>query len=102
MDFTVKNLDHLGIIAGVMKDLKITELADNRLGYDVQVGVTSGEALTAMILNGLGFSNRVISLTPQFFENKPVELLIRKGIKAEDLNRHKLGRTLDAIADYGC
>lgn len=102
MDFTVRSLDHLGIIAGVMKDLTISSLTDERLPQDLQVGVTAGEAVMAMILNGLGFSNRVISLTPQFFSNKPVDLLIRKGIRADQLNRHKLGRTLDAIANYGC
>ena len=102
MDFKIKRLDHLGVIAGVMKDLKVAELIDDRLQPDVQVNVTPGEASVGMILNGLGFSNRVISLTPQFFETKPLSLLIRKGIDKSQLNRHKLGRTLDAIAQYGC
>jgi transposase len=68
VDFTVKSLDHFGIIAGVMKDLKISSLTDERLPQDLQVGITASEAVKAMILNGLGFSNRVISLTPQFFQ----------------------------------
>ena len=102
MDFKIKRIDHLGIIAGVMKDLDIVALTDSRLKNDKQADVTFGETLMAMILNGLGFANRVISLTPQFFSNKPLSLLIRPGIKKDQLNRHKIGRTLDRIASYGC
>jgi len=85
-----------------MKDLDIVALTDSRLKNDKQADVTFGETLMAMILNGLGFANRVISLTPQFFSNKPLSLLIRPGIKKDQLNRHKIGRTLDRIASYGC
>jgi transposase len=55
-----------------------------------------------MILNGLGFANRPLSLTPQFFANKPLDLLFREGIRAEMFNRFKLGRTLDEVYTYGC
>ena len=55
-----------------------------------------------MILNGLGFSHRPLSLTPQFFTNKPLDLLFRVGVAAEMFNRFKLGRTLDDIYTYGC
>ena len=102
MDFTIKQLDHLGVIAGSMQDLKVAAEADMRLGTNEQMNVTHGEIIEAMILNGLGFSNRPISLTPQFFVNKPLDLLIRDGITGDQLNRHKIGRTLDAIATYGC
>ena len=37
----------------------------------------------AMILNGLGFSNRQLYLVPQYFENKPVEHLLGEGITAD-------------------
>jgi transposase len=55
-----------------------------------------------MILNSLGFSNRPISLTPQFFENKPMALLFRDGVSADSFNRFKLGRSLDKVFSYGC
>ena len=64
--------------------------------------VAAGEAVAGMILNGLGFANRPLSLTPQFFANKPLDLLFRPGVRAEMFNRFKLGRTLDAIQAYGC
>ena len=55
-----------------------------------------------MILNGLGFSESPLSLTPQFFETKALALLFREGIEAENFNRHKLGKVLDRIHEYGC
>ena len=59
-------------------------------------------SLELLILNGLGFANRPLSLTPQFFANKPLDLLFRQGIDAEMFNRFKLGRTLDEASAYGC
>src|SRR5215217_3643218 len=64
--------------------------------------ITPGEAMAGMILNGLGFANRPVSLTPQFFANKPLDLLFREGLCAEMFNRFKLGRTLDEAYAYGC
>jgi transposase len=54
-----------------------------------------GTATVAMILNGLGFSNRRLYLVPQFFANKPVEHLLGPGLEAADLNDDCLDRTLD-------
>jgi transposase len=63
--------------------------------------VTIGQAVKAMILNGLGFAQRALYLTPLFFEDKPVERLIGSGIQAAHLNDDVLGRALDAIYEYG-
>lgn len=98
----VERLDHLGIIAGVIKDLGIIEMIDARIVPDDQEEISTGEAVAGMIINGLGFSNRPISLTPQFFSNKPLEVLFREDISAEHFNRFKLGRSLDKVFFYGC
>ncbi len=98
----IKKMDHLGIIAGIIKDLKIVEMIDGAIAPHEQEKVTMGEAIAAMIINGLGFSDRPLSLTPQFFESKAMEKLFRPGIEANDFNRHKLGRSLDDVYDYGC
>jgi transposase len=98
----IERLDHLGLIASAIKDLGLIDMIDRRLVPDDQAVITPGEAVAAMILNGLGFANRPLSLTPQFFANKPLDLLFREGIEAEMFNRFKLGRTLDAAYAYGC
>jgi transposase len=98
----VERLDHLGLIASVMKDLGLVNLIDARLMPNEQEEITPGEAVAGMVLNGLGFANRPVSLTPQFFANKPLDLLFRAGVRAEMFNRFKLGRTLDEVHAYGC
>jgi transposase len=99
---TVERLDHLGIIAEVIKDVGLIDMIDARLVPDSQEEITPGEAVAGMIINGLGFGNRPLSLTPQFFANKPLDLLFREDVCAELFNRFKLGRTLDEVYAYGC
>lgn len=98
----IKRLDHHGIVAGVINDLNLVELIDESIHQDEQQEITTGEAVKGMIMNGLGFSNRPLSLTPQFFTNLPMEHLFRKGVQASHFNRHKLGRTLDQCHTFGC
>jgi transposase len=98
----VERLDHLGVIASVIKDLGLIDMINARLVPDAQAGLTPGEAMAGMILNGLGFANRPLSLTPQFFANKPLDLLFHEGIHASMFNRLKLGRTLDEAYTDGC
>jgi transposase len=89
-----ERLDHLGIVAGVCREIGLAEWLDAQDDQSHErVGV--GTATVAMILNGLGFSHRRLYLVPQFFANKSVERLLGPGITAEDLNDDCLGRTLD-------
>jgi len=98
----IERLDHHGIVAGIIDELKIVEIIDGQIKADDQEEVSTGEAVKAMIINGLGFSNRPLVLTPQFFENLPMEVLFREGVNASHFNRYKLGRSLDKVFDYGC
>lgn len=102
VEANVERIDHLGVIAGVIHDLKIIEKIDQRIAPDCREEITTGEAVAAMIINGLGFSDRPLSLTPQFFENKAMSKLFRDGISASHFNRFKLGRALDDCHNYGC
>ena len=98
----IERIDHLGIVAGVIQDLGIIEMIDSKIIPDEREEITTGEAIAGMIINGLGFSDRPISLTPQFFEGKALDVLIREGITPQMLNRFKLGRSLDDVYSYGC
>ena len=99
---SVERLDHLGVVAAVIKDLGIIEMIDARVPPHDQEEITTGEAVEGMIVNGLGFANRPMSLTPQFFANKPLDLLFRPGVRADLFHRFKLGRSLDEVSSYGC
>jgi transposase len=90
----VERLDHLGIVAGICREIGLAEYLDELAGPSQQQ-VSIGAATVAMILNGLGFSNRRLYLVSQFFATKPVEHLLGSGITAEQLHDDCLGRTLD-------
>ena len=97
-----QNMDHLGLIAAMCRELKIQERVDKRLfDGDERRKVTPGQAVTAMILNGLGFVDHRLYMVENFYENKPVDILLGKNLKAEYLNDYTLGHTLDEIHEYG-
>lgn len=94
-------LDHHGLVAAICQDLKIAQRIDDRLHPNMQRKVSPGKAVMAMILNGLGFTNRRLYLTHQFFESKAIERLLGQDLDAKDITDYTLGHTLDDIAEYG-
>ena len=97
----VRRIDHLGIVSGVVRKIRLVELIDQMIPPAPQRGVTAGEAVLALVLNGLGFVSRPLYLTPAYFETKPVGTLIRPGLTEEDLNEFTLGRALDDLHESG-
>ena len=95
-------LDHHGLVAGMVDELGLVGKIDALIRQDLdQRRVSVGMAVKAMILMGLGFTQRALYLTPQFFADKPVERLLGVGLAAGHLNDDALGRALDAIHAYG-
>lgn len=95
-------MDHHGLIASICKDLQVAEKIDKRIGKkDPRRIVSTGMATVAMILNGLGFTNRRLYLTPQFFASKPVAELFGKEVSANQFDDNALGKALDEISAYG-
>lgn len=97
-----KRLDNLGIVMGTLREFGIIDLIDQKIGKDDQQNVSTGEAVAAMVMNGLGFVSRPLSLTPQFFQTKALDVLFSREVDPDELNRHRLGRALDDIHAYGC
>jgi transposase len=95
----VERLDHLGIVAGICREIGLAEYLDAVAGPNEQQ-VSIGTATLAMILNGLGFSNRRLYVVSPFFATKPVEHLLGAGITAEQLHDDCLGRTLDWLSTH--
>ncbi len=95
-----QQIDHLGIVAGICQQIGLIGQIDQIVGPNGRK-VSVGQALQAMVLNGLGFVNRPLYLTAEFYANKPVEALIGAGIRAEDLNDDCLGRALDVAYELG-
>lgn len=101
MGIRVENLDHLGIVAGIIDQIGIVEIIDDNLGRHSQQKVTTGQAVKAMLLNGLGFVSAPLYLYAGFFEGKATEHLLGNNITAEMLNDDLLGRVLDRLFNYG-
>ena len=98
----IKNMDHLGLVAGMVDELEIVKSIDTMLpSNDPHRKMSMGELTKAMILNGLGYSNKQLYLTPMFFKDKPLNRLFHRSVEAEWINDDALGRTLDAMYAYG-
>jgi transposase len=99
---STKSIDHLGLVAGMIEELEIKQTIEASLPLRCEEKkVSHATAITAMILNGLGYVNKQLYLTPRFFEKKAIEHLLGDNVKAEYLNKDTLSRTLDAVYKYG-
>ena len=100
-EIEIKNLDHLGIVAGIIDEIGIVEKINELLGTDPREKINCGEVVKAIILNGLGFVAQPLYLFSNFFKDKAIENLLGAGIKAEELNDDRLGRVMDKLDKYG-
>lgn len=100
-EMKVENLNHLGIVAGLIDEMEIVEILNEKLGTDPREKISTGVAVKAMLLNGLGFVSAPLYLFEQFFQGKATEQLLGKGIKAENLNDDRLGKALDKLYEGG-
>ncbi|WP_435249964.1 IS1634 family transposase [Vibrio sp. nBUS_14] len=93
----IKRLDHLGLIAAFCHEIDLPGLIDRIIPKYSEHNVSHGDAVLAMILNGLGFHSRTLHMFSDFFETKPISKLLAKNIEAHHLTDDVLGRTLDAL-----
>src|SRR4029450_1967824 len=94
-------LDHRSLVAAMYGELGIGAVIDHAIVQDAtKRPVSLGQAVKAMVLNGLGFVNQQLYLVPSFFQNKPTGRLIGRGVEAAHLNDDVLGRALDTLYEY--
>jgi transposase len=98
---SILSVNHLGIVAGAFDSLGIGKVIDRAIPKLRHHNLPHSQIIKAMSLNGLGFVERRLYLFPEFFEDIAVERLLGEGVHRDQLNDDVLGRTLDAIADYG-
>ncbi len=101
MDIQVKNLDHLGIVAGIVDQIGLVEEIDRQIKKHPQQIISTGQVVKAMILNGLGFVSAPLYLFGNFFQGKATEHLLGEGIEPEHLNDDRMGRALDSLWNQG-
>ena len=72
----IRNLDRLGLVAALLPGTGHCPHDRCLAPQNPPFKVSHGEALVAMIVNGLGFHSSTLHMFPQFFANKPVERLV--------------------------
>jgi hypothetical protein len=70
--YTTKRLNHLGLVAGFYQEIDLPAIINKELGTSERRQVGYGHILTAMLLNGLGFTGRTLHMYSEFLDDKPV------------------------------
>ena len=96
-EIEIQNIDHLGIVAGIIDSIGIVEIINELIGVEKGEKVSAGQVVKAMIINGLGFVSKPLYMFPEYFETIACEHLIGTGVKPEYLNDDKLGRVMDKL-----
>ena len=100
--FHIQRIDHMGLVAGMCKELGIANLLDSLVpNQSENRNISFGETVVSMLLNGLGFTARTLHMFPEFHADKPLDKLIRPGIEPEHINDSVLGRALDQLFELG-
>jgi transposase len=100
-EMKVTNLDHLGIVAGIIDEMGIVEEINKRVGRSSREKVSAGVMVKAMIMNGLGFVSAPLYMFSKFFEGKATEHLLGSGITAAQINDDRIGQVLDDLYKVG-
>ena len=89
--FSSQSLDHLGILAGVVKKIKLVDRIDSLLPVSKEKGskVTMGERVLAMIFNGLGFIDSRLYMFSDFLKTKPVNRIIGPQLNINRFHRRR-------------
>jgi len=96
-EIQVENLDHLGLVAGIIDEIGLVEQINQLVGQHESERVSPGHVVKAMILNGLGFVSAPLYLFSKFFDGLATEHLIGEGVQPEHLNDDRLGRVMDKL-----
>jgi transposase len=96
-EIEIQNIDHLGIVAGIIDSIGIVEIINEIIGVEKGEKVSAGQVVKAMIINGLGFVSKPLYMFPEYFETIACEHLVGTGVKPEYLNDDKLGRVMDKL-----
>jgi transposase len=84
-----------------MKEFKLVDLFDSLLSKNRDHHITNGEAIYALILNGLSFHPRRLYRISDFLDQLPLPMFFRPELKSTFFNDDALGGTLDTIHAFG-
>ena len=101
MEVNYYDSNHLPVVAHFCNRLKIEKIANQILPWDSsQWQLSPGTVIKAFIVDALNERTPLYRMN-EFFSSVDIESLLGPGVKAEQLNDDRLGRTLDCIFKYG-
>ncbi|MGN0176169.1 MAG: IS1634 family transposase [Methanobrevibacter sp.] len=99
---STKRVEHLGLVAGTCEFLEIAKFIDERIPkLSNNSKLTHGEIFVCLLINALSFVARPMYLSSRFFAHMDMQTLLGKNIDPKWLNDDAIGRTLDALFEYG-
>lgn len=98
---SISSIDHLGLVAGTFEKLGLAPIIDRALPKIGQHKISSSQILLALLLNGLGFTERRLYLFPDYCQHLDLKRLLGSDITAKQLNESVIGRLLEQIYAYG-
>ena len=101
MSVEIKNLDHLGLVAGIIDEIGIVNKINELIEENHTEKITAGKVVKAMILNGMELVSSPLYIFQDFFAGKAVEHWLGEEVKAEYLNDDRLGKVLDKVYEIG-
>lgn len=72
---SIRNLAHLGLVTALCQELVIARMIDAVQPKTPPLKVSHGEALVAMIVNGLGFHSRPLTCSRSFLPTSRLSAL---------------------------
>ena len=72
----IKNIDHLGIVAGLIDEIGIVEIINSKLGIDSRENIASGILVKAILINGLGFVSIPLCFFSQNFDVQGIKMFL--------------------------
>ena len=73
MSVEIKNLDHLGLVAGIIDEIGIVNKINELIEENHTEKITAGKVVKAMILNGMELVSSPLYIFQDFFAGKAVE-----------------------------
>ena len=96
----IKDIGCLGVVAKIWDDLGFTKLFDSQIEVKEEVQLSPGLVLKAMVLNIIGGRDPLYRVQ-DWAEMVPLDLVVGKGVRAEQLNDTTLARNLDRLFEAG-
>jgi len=80
---SIKTIENLGIVSGTFHKLGLAPIIDRAIPKIGQHQLLSSQILLALILNGLGFTERRLYLFPEYCKHLDLERLIGPDISVK-------------------